>query len=100
MHAARRGFVTVCKVLVDHGADVWAKSVDGKMAIDFCDGSAPTKAFLDREMRRYLLWKAWACADTDVLRGSFPKISVHDDVLKHVLYSFPEDLFKELVSYV
>ena len=67
MHAARRGFVTVCKVLVDHGADLWAKSVDSKMAIDFCDveksgyplqGSAPTKAFLEREMESVGLWRA------------------------------------------
>lgn len=101
MHTARRGFVTVCKVLVDHGADVWAKSIDGKMAIAFCGESQPTcKEFLEREMTRYMLWKAWACGDTDVRRGSFPKISVHDDVLEHVVYNFPEDLFIELVSYL
>ena len=99
MHAARRGFVAVCKVLLDHGADVWAKSVDGKMAIDFCDESSPEcKEFLEREMKRYMLWKAWAASSCGEART--PDISVRCDVLQHVLTSFPEDMFTELVSYI
>lgn len=98
MHAARRGFVTVCKVLMDHGADIYAKSVDGKMAIDFCDGSSPTcKEFVEREMKRHLLWKAWASSSGE---AALPEISVSGDVLQHVLSRFPEDLFVELVSYL
>ena len=97
MHSARRGFLTMCKVLVDHGADVWAKSVDGRMAIDFCRESSPACLdFLEREMRRHTMWKAWACGEADVHRG----VSVHDDVPNHVFSRFPEDLFAELVSYI
>lgn len=103
MHSARRGFVTVCKNLIKNGADLWATSVDGKLAIDFCDKSAPAcKEFLEREMKRYMLWKTWlACSSGVRVRSlQLPNISVDCDVLTHVMHCFPEDLFVELVSNV
>lgn len=103
MHSARRGFVTVCKILIENGADVWATSVDGKLAIDFCDKSAPAcKELLEREMKRYMLWKMWlACSSGVRVRSlQLPNISVDCDVLTHVMHCFPEELFLELVSRV
>ena len=90
MHSARRGFLTTCKVLVDHGADMLAKSVDGRMAIDFCDESTTaTKAFLEREMKRHLLWKTWTCGEAEIRCGALPTISVSSDLLRETFRDGP-----------
>ena len=103
MHAARRNFVPTCRLLVERGADLWARNVDGKTALEFAtEPGSKVYPYLEREMKREMLWKAWAITDKGLGHHPLPlpTISYVSGVLHHVLQAFPQDLFVECLTYL
>lgn len=94
MQSARHNFLECCRILVEGGADVWARDVDGNQAVDLAS-KYPCKDFLEGEMKREWLWKAWALSE-----ALPPRIECHCPIIRRVITTFPQELYVELVQYV
>lgn len=94
MHAARRNFEGILEILLQHGADVWRRNVEGKTALDFATDPA-CRQRLERTMKHDLLWKALACTYREN-----PTITVENPVVECLVQDVPDDIFRECLEYL